>query len=130
MAIQYVRAPDVDERVQEIARVLGLRHIDERVICIRAVGSRARWTLARCHALPKVFQAALGVTAHYVIEIIPGEFDPLDEAEKTKTLIHELLHIPKAFGGGLKSHRFVNGKKVRRLYEELKRRLGKDAAEG
>jgi len=122
MAIRYVRAPDVEERVRRIAELLRLDHIDHRVICVRAEGSAARWTLARCHALPKIFQAALGVEACYIIEVIPGEFDALSEEDKTKTLIHELLHIPKAFGGGLKSHRFVNRRTVDRLYETLLRR--------
>ncbi len=121
MAIRYVRAPDLEDRVRRIARALAFDHIDERVICMRAEGSRAKWTLARCHALPKVFQAALGVAAHYIIEVIPGEFDRLDEAEKIKTLIHEMLHIPKAFGGGLKSHRFVRSDKVKRLYKKYRR---------
>ena len=37
--------------------------------------------------------------------------------EKVKTLIHELMHIPKAFGGGFRHHDVVNRKNVENLYK-------------
>ena len=122
MAIKYLPAPDIDRRIRWMARLLELGHIDERVICMRAVGSRARWTLARCHTLPKILQVAMGVDAHYVIEVIAEQFDDLGDVEQDKTLIHELLHIPRAFGGGLKSERFVNSGRVNRHYKKFKKR--------
>jgi predicted metallopeptidase len=121
MAIRYVPAPDIDARVRHIVRVLGLDHAGGRVVCMRAFGSRARWTLARCHSLAKIMQVALGVPAHYVIEIIAATFDRLSPDDQTKTLIHELLHVPRAFGGGLKSHRYVNRRTVNKLFEQYRR---------
>ncbi len=121
--IRYAHAPDIDAQVRRIAETLGLAHIDGRVVCMRSAGSRARWTLARCHALSRIMQAALGVPAHYVIEILSGPFDRLSAEEQTKTLIHELLHVPRAFGGGLKSHRYVNRRTVQKLYEAYLRRV-------
>ncbi len=41
----------------------------------------------------------------YTIELITEKFDRLPEDEKTKTLIHELLHVPAAFGGGFRHHK-------------------------
>ena len=123
MTIRYAHAPDIEAQVRRIAAALGLAHIDERVVCMRSTGSRARRTLARCHALPRIMQAALGVPAHYVIEILSEPFDRLSGEERTKTLIHELLHVPRAFGGGLKSHRCVNRRAVQKLYEVYVRRL-------
>jgi predicted metallopeptidase len=121
MAIRYEHAPDIDARVRHIVEVLGLGHIDCRVVCMRSYGSRARWTLARCHALAKIMQVALNVPMHYVIEIIMGTFDRLSPDDQTKTLIHELLHVPRAFGGGLKSHRYVNRRMVNKLFEQYRR---------
>lgn len=121
MAITYTRAPDVEETVRFLARHLDMPHVDARVICVRSTGSKSRWTLARCHAMSRVFEAALETPMHYVIEVIAETYDKLSDEEKTRTLIHEMLHIPKAFGGGLKSHRFVNSARVNRLYRQLKR---------
>lgn len=59
----------------------------------------------------------MGVRAHYVIELVSENYDRLSEAEKTKTLIHELLHIPATFGGGFRNHDYVHGRRVNKLYE-------------
>ncbi len=116
--IRYERAPDIKRRMEEIASVLGLSHIDfSRLGCVRSFGSRSRYVLARCHGLSKVFQHALGIDARYVIEIVSENFGKLSEEEKTKTLIHELLHIPKSFGGGFRHHKnHVNRRTVERAY--------------
>jgi len=119
--IKYSLAPDIEAKVREIAGKLGIKHDLSRVVCIRSRGSTSRRTLARCHALPRVMQIALNVKAHYVIEVISENFDKLSEEEKIKTLIHELLHIPKAFGGGFKYHNYANRKNVDILYERLMR---------
>jgi predicted metallopeptidase len=69
-------------------------------------------------------QAALGVQPYYVIEVISERFDGMSEADQTKTLIHELLHIPKAFGGGFKGHGYVSRDRVERLYRSLQATSG------
>jgi len=118
--IKYYRAPDIEQRVREIASGLELRHIDpQRVVCIRSHGSAARRTIARCHAMPRIMQSAFGMPAHYIIEVIAEQFDKMPQDEQMKTLIHELLHIPAAFGGGFKFHGFVNRARVENMYRKL-----------
>ena len=118
--MQYEKAQDLDEKVSAIIRKIGLSYIDPgRVKCIRSRGTKTRRTLARVHAISKAVQKGLGIRAHYVIEIITEKFEKLPEEEKTKTLIHELLHIPKSFGGGFRHHKpYVNRKIVERAYQE------------
>lgn len=118
--IKYFRAPDIEQRIAEIISALELEHIEpRRVVCIRSRGSAARRTIARCHAMSRAMQAALGTPSHYIIEVISEKFDSLPEHEQTKTLLHELLHIPKAFGGGFKYHGFVNRERVESMYRKL-----------
>ena len=62
-------------------------------------------------------QIALGTKPHYVIEGISERYDKLSEAEKTKVIIHELMHIPKSFGGGFRYHDHVNRKNVEEMYK-------------
>jgi len=109
---------ETDFEIQDIAKdiiaKLGLDYIDtEKILCIRSHGSKSRRTIARIHSLPKIMQAALNTKAFYVIEIISENFDKLSYEDKIKTLIHELMHIPKSFGGGFRGHgNFVTRKKV------------------
>ena len=121
--LRYEKAPDLDRQIAALVDRLGLRHIDlSRVVCVRSYGSKSRWTLARCHALPKILQTAIGLRAHYVIEILTERFDRLPPSEQIKTLIHELLHIPKSFsaggGGGFRQHHLVHRRAVDQLYRQ------------
>src|SRR3989344_7498885 len=117
--ISYSKAPDVEQEIVDIVRSLELCHVDlSRVVCIRSFGSKSRRTLARCHTISRIVQKSLDIGAHYIIEVIAEQFDKLPREEKTKTLIHELLHIPKSFGGGFKHHDFVNHKNVEKLYRQ------------
>ncbi len=118
--MKYEHDPVLKQELVRIANSLEMHHIDlDRVGCIRSYGSKARRVLARCHSLPKVIQTAMLSKPFYVVEIISEQFDKLDEEEKTKTLIHELLHIPKCFGGGFKHHNYVNRRLVEKLYKKL-----------
>lgn len=125
MVIKYYSAPDVKSQVDMIVLDLNLSHIAaEKVICCRSRGSKAKRTLARIHALPRVWQRGLGLQTHYLIEVLSERFDKLDDEEKAKTLIHELLHIPKSFGGGFKHHgKDVNQRRVEALYKMLEEKL-------
>ena len=116
--IHYERSLELEEQIIAITRKLGLTHIDlSRVVGIRSRGSRSRHTLARCHVLSRIMQKALGIRAHYIIEIISDNFDRLSEEEQIKTIIHELLHIPKSFKGGFRHHRpYVNKRTVDKMY--------------
>lgn len=115
--IRYFPSPAIKSRVEEIATKLGIKHDLSRVACVESRGSTSQRTLARCHALPRIMQTALGVKAHYVIEVISEQFFSLSKEEQDKTLIHEIMHIPKAFGGGFRHHDFVCRKNVEQLYK-------------
>lgn len=102
---RYFIADDVKTMVDRLIGSLGLFYVDKgRIFCLRSKGSKARGVAARIHPFPKVYQSALGMKPVYIIEVISEVFDGLTPAEKERTLIHELLHIPKSFSGGLVSH--------------------------
>ena len=120
MPIAYRPAEDVREDVEDLIASLSLAHIDpSRVICYRSKGSKSRCVVARCYALSKIWQDALRMPSHYIIEVISEHYDRLPEEERMKILIHELMHIPKCFGGGLRPH---GGCVTRRAVEENYRR--------
>ncbi len=117
--MKYVDAPDLKSRTEEIAKTLGMEHIDlERVECMRGFGSSSKRTLARCHALGKLMQKAMKTKAFYAIEFLES-FGKLTEKEQDKVIIHELMHIPKSFGGGFRHHDFVCRRNVDIMYEKF-----------
>jgi len=121
--MDYQSAPDIDEELARIIRSLEWDHVDpRRVRAIRSRGTKSRRILARCHGLPKAIQTGLALPAHYVIELVSENYDRLSEAEQTKTLIHELMHIPRIFGGGFRNHDYVRERRVNQLYEEYLRK--------
>ncbi|MFH0831402.1 MAG: putative metallopeptidase [archaeon] len=112
MPIKYEFAPDIQERIIEILKKTDIKHIDmSRVFCIRSRGSTASGVIARCYALGKIWQKVLDCKAAYIVEVISERFDRLPKDEQTRTLIHEIMHIPKAFGGGIQASRLCNKKK-------------------
>ena len=124
--VSYTRAPEMEEKVRRISQVLGMKHIDPaRVAVLRSRGTRSRRVLARCHALSRIFQSALGIEAHYIIEVLAENFDQLTEEEKLRTLIHELMHIPRSFAGGFRHHTpHVNRRAVDRAFREYLKNTG------
>jgi len=118
--IKYERAQDIDAMMHNIIDILKMHHIKkERVIAMRSRGSASKRTLARCHTFSRIIQKALDIKAHYIIEVISEEFDKLSEEDKIKTLIHELMHVPKSMGGGFKHHgNYVTRKNVEIMYKE------------
>ncbi|MBN1283367.1 MAG: metallopeptidase [Proteobacteria bacterium] len=115
--MQYSIALDLQKRMCEIVRRLGLAHVDcNRVVCFRSVGSKTKRVIARCHALPKIMQLAMEVKAWYAIEFLE-RFERLTEADQDMTIIHELMHIPKTFGGGFRHHDFVSRRNVEKMYK-------------
>jgi predicted metallopeptidase len=120
--MKYEFAPDLQKLAEEISRML-FPHIDlENVKCYRSYGTNSRRTIARCHALNKIMQKAIGIKAVYVLEFLAERFEKLDYEEKIKVVIHELMHIPKTFGGGFKHHDFVTDRTVNKVYMEYKRK--------
>ena len=118
MGIKYQIAEDLKEQINEIAEMLFPHIRTKDVVCLRSFGSSSRGTIARCHALGKAMQIALGRKGFYLIEVISERFDKMSKEEQLKTLIHELMHIPKSFGGGFIFHNVVNNKNVDLMYEK------------
>lgn len=119
--IRYELDQEVTRRVHDIVSSLSMKHVDlNRVVCVRSYGSKSRHILARCHVLSRIFQKALGMRTHYIIEVVSEKFDKLEPEEQIRILIHEVLHIPKSFGGGFKHHNYVNKRTVDRAYEKYK----------
>ncbi len=102
---RFQPAPDVAGDLARLVDLLELSHVDlARVHCRRSTGSTAD-AYARIWELPSMWQDALGVPAQYVVEVLSEHYDALNEAERLKILIHELLHIPRTFSGALRGHR-------------------------
>ena len=117
--MKYALAPDLQKRMEEAVRLLGMKHVDvERVVCMRSFGSKTKRTLARCHALGKVMQLAMGTKAWYAIEFLE-KFEGLSDIEQDKVIIHELMHIPQTFGGGFRHHDHVCEENVEVMYERF-----------
>lgn len=119
MGISYGTAEDVQKEVEKIVHVLEMKHVDlTRVFCFRSQGTGSRNIIARCHSLPKILQQALAIEPAYVIEVISEKYDKSSEEDKIKTLIHELAHIPKTFGGGFIHHNVVRESFINKLYKK------------
>lgn len=121
MGIKYLEAADVKKLVDEIADSLDMFHVvPQFVYCYRSTGSKSKRVIARIHALGKIWQEALSKPPTYVIEVISERYDKLDEEEKEKTLIHELLHIPRGFSGGFRPHRgYISTERIEKLHRLL-----------
>ena len=122
--LEWEKATDIKKGVQKILKILDMPHVDpKRIFCYRTIGSKSR-SYARIWSFPKIFQDALDLEPAYVIEVLSKYYDRLDEDEKIKVLIHELLHIPKNFSGALIPHVTRSrhlGKTANLLFNEYKR---------
>lgn len=126
--MDWEEAADVKSDLKELLQVVDLPHVQlDRIFCYRTSGSKAR-AYARTWAFPKIFQQALNVPPAYVIEVLSRYYDRLDNDNKKKVLIHELLHIPKNFSGALLSHQSRGrhlGSLANKLFKEYKSAKGK-----
>jgi predicted metallopeptidase len=124
LPIKYDEAPDVKSMVDGIIEKLDLSYVvPESVYCYRSVGSKSRRIIARIHGFGKIWQLALGLSPSYVIEVLSERYDKLSQEDKEKTLIHELLHIPRGFKGGFLPHKGnISRQKVDRLHREYTRK--------
>src|SRR2546422_2154985 len=103
--MQWRSAGDLFDRLRRMVKALDLDYVDvRRIRCVRVIGSRAN-ALARIWGLPPVFQDALRLRPHYVIEFMVPAFDRLPREEQDRVIIHELLHIPRTFSGGIRPER-------------------------
>ena len=120
MPLQYHEAPDVKMLTDEIIDRLGLSYVvPGSVHCYRSRGSKSKRIIARIHGFGKIWQKALGLPPAYVIEVLSERYDRLSQEDKEKTVIHELLHIPRGFKGGFLPHKgYVTRQRVEKLHRE------------
>ena len=124
MKLIYKLSPKLTTKVREMITRTPFDHIHpNRVVCVESIGSKSR-AYARIYAFPRVWQTALGIKPHYIIEALTEKFNKLTESEKDRVLIHELLHIPKTFSGALVPHKcfgkHIDAKTVEKVYEKYK----------
>jgi predicted metallopeptidase len=124
LPLKYLEARDVKLLTEEIIKRLEFFHIaPEAIYCYRSKGSKSTRIVARIHGFARIWQKALGFPPSYVIEVISERYDKLSEEDKEKTVLHELLHIPRGFKGGFRPHKgYVSDKQVEKMYKEYKKR--------
>lgn len=124
--LEWEDAKDVEKKVKQILSVLDFSHIKlANIHCYRTNGSKSR-AYARIWSMPKIFQRALSLEPHYVIEVLSKYYDRLNEDEKSKVIIHELLHIPNNFSGALVPHHTKSrhlGKTANKLFDIYKSKV-------
>src|SRR3989344_8360245 len=121
--MKYSKAPDVQEKILQLINQLNMDHIKkDQIHCIRSFDAKTR-AYARIWGMAKLFKEVVGIEPHYIIEVIAKKFDKLSPREKIKTLIHELMHIPKTFSGALLPHRgryhHINDREVEKILESM-----------
>lgn len=122
--MKYEKAPDVKKKIDVLIKELEFDHITAKnVYCIRSFDAKTR-AYARIWGMSKLFKEVVGLQPHYIIEVIAKRFDKLGERDQIKTLIHELMHIPKTFSGALLSHRGphhrINDREVEKILRSLR----------
>ncbi|GBE19420.1 MAG TPA: metallopeptidase [Candidatus Pacearchaeota archaeon] len=119
--MKYEFAPDIQAIAEEVSKSLFPYIKMGYVRCLRSYGTSSRRTIARCHALGKLMQKAMNTKAFYALEFLSERFDKFSKEEQIKVIIHELMHIPKSFGGGFKHHDFVCERNINKCYKEYKK---------
>lgn len=122
----YEYAHDLQKTAEEISRILFPHIKTDRIKCFRSFGTSSKRTIARCHALGKLMQKAIGINAIYALEFLNERFDKLSKEDKLKTIIHELMHIPNTFGGGFKHHNHVTEENVDLYFQTYLNKKGEN----
>jgi len=122
--MRYQIAFDVKQKIDKLINQLKMNHINKkRIFCIRSFDVKTSAT-ARIWGISKLFTEVAGVEPCYIIEVNAKRFDKLSPRDKIKTLIHELLHIPKTFSGALLPHRGryhrINDKVIENILKKTK----------
>lgn len=117
--MKYDLAPEIKEQITYLVKELNFEHINvDQIYCIRSFDAQTR-AIARIWGMSKLFSEVAGMKPTYIIEVNAKRYDKQSEREKIKTLIHELMHIPKTFSGALLSHRGphhrINDKEVEKI---------------
>jgi len=123
--VKYTLAADVKNHINQLITSLDLHHIKpKRIHCIRSLDVKTR-AIARIWGMSKLFTEVAGIPAQYIIEVNAKRYDKLSEREKIKTLIHELMHIPKTFSGALLPHRGrhhrINDREVEKIMKKMEK---------
>ena len=117
--MQWTLNRNITKRINFLVKELGLMHISPgQIFSFRSRGSSSQAT-ARIWSLPTIWQQALEIKPHYCLEVISERFDKLSLDDQERVLIHELLHIPKTFGGGFRQHDYVCERNVELLYRKF-----------
>lgn len=102
------RALDIEKIMHTVLKKNLFPYIDgKRIVCMRSTKATSR-ARARIWSFPHIWQLALGLPAHYIIEVLSQHFDHMSPDDKTRVIIHELMHIPKNFSGALVPHRGIH----------------------
>ena len=103
--MKYDLAPDIKTQIDYLVQKIEFTHVrKERLFCIRSLDAKTR-AIARIWGFSKIFAEVAGLPVTYIIEVNHKRYDKLPDREKTKVLIHELMHIPMTFTGALRSHK-------------------------
>ncbi|OGK12852.1 hypothetical protein A3C98_05225 [Candidatus Roizmanbacteria bacterium RIFCSPHIGHO2_02_FULL_37_15] len=121
--MKYSKAPDIQQKIDQLIDQLNLDYIQGKNIhCIRSFDAKTR-AYARIWGMAKLFKEVAGLEPHYIIEVNAKRFDKLNPREQLKTLIHELMHIPKTFSGALLPHRGryhrINDQEIEKIIKSL-----------
>jgi predicted metallopeptidase len=121
--MKYELAPEIKEQITFLVKELDFQHVNvNQIFCIRSFDAQTR-AIARIWGMSKLFSEVAGIKPTYIIEVNAKRYDKQSEREKIKTLIHELMHIPKTFSGALLSHRGphhrINDREVERILKNL-----------
>ena len=135
--VKYKRDRRLEEAIRMLVEAMGLDYIDtSRVYAAWSTGSRTR-AYARIWGLPSPFTRLGLCEPMYVIELVSENFAGLSCREMVHVLVHEILHIPRSFSGGLRSHgewshwrsiRSIVARLPRGVVEEVCRLLRESAA--
>lgn len=121
--MKYAPAPEIKALVEQIVEQFNFTHIKTaQVHCIRSFDAKTR-AIARIWGMSRLFKEVAGLEPHYIIEVNAKKFDKQSPRDQIKTLIHELMHIPKTFSGALLSHRGryhqINDREVEKALRNL-----------
>jgi len=117
--MKYELAPEIKSEIAMLVSALDMKHVNiDQIYCIRSFDAKTR-AIARIWGMAKIFSEVAGIKPTYIIEVNSKRYDKQDRREKIKTLIHELMHIPKTFSGALLSHRgrhhAINDREVEKI---------------
>jgi len=121
--MKYALASEIKRQIDRLVEKLEMTYIvTKNIHCIRSFDAKTR-AYARIWGMAKLFKEVVGIEPHYIIEVISKRLDKLSERDKIKTLIHELMHIPKPFSGALLSHRGryhqINDREVKKILKSI-----------